>query len=218
MDIISYDSIRDYLKTGDIVLFSGTGLAGGAIKLLTRSPWSHVGLIVRRAGEAEPLLWESMPSGFCKDVDSGSFRTGVQLVRLSERLARFTGPVAVRRLNRPLCEQQRWRLEALQTEVADRRYERNLLELAFAAFDWLTLNREDLTTLFCSELVAETYQRIRLLDDVEHGALPSNEYTPGHFDERSDLGLNQGFALGPNLHLCRGCRATSWAPLAPRAA
>ena len=218
MDTISYHAIRDYLKTGDIVLFSGTNLASSVIKLFTSSPWSHVGLIVRRDGEPEPLVWESLPSGLCKDVDSDSFRTGVQLVRLSERLAHFTGPVAVRRLNCPLSDWQRCRLEILQMEVADRRYERSWLELALAAFDWLTLNREDLTTLFCSELVAETYQRISLLDDVEHGALPSNEYTPGHFDERFDLGLNQGFALGPNLHLCRDCRATSWASLAPRAA
>ncbi len=218
MDTISYHSIRDHLKTGDVVLFSGTGLASGVIKLFTGSPWTHVGLIVRRAGEAEPLLWESLPSGFCKDIDSRSIRTGVQLVRLGERLAHFAGPVAVRRLNRPICDRQQRRLTALQGEVADRRYEHNWLELALAAFDRLSQNRENLTTLFCSELVAETYQQIGLLDDVEHGALPSNEYTPGHFAERFDLQLNQGFALGPNLHLCRGCRATSWTPLVPRAA
>ncbi len=63
MDAISYDSIRDNLKTGDIALFSSQGLAGGVIKLFRRSPWTHFGLIVRRAGEAEPLLRESLPSG-----------------------------------------------------------------------------------------------------------------------------------------------------------
>jgi hypothetical protein len=47
---------------------------------------------------------------------------------------------------------------------------------------------EDLTSLFCSELVAEAYQRLGLLDE----STPSNEFTPADFSEAEGLVLLKG--------------------------
>ena len=55
---------------------------------------------------------------------------------------------------------------------------------------------EDLSSLFCSELVAEAYQRIGLLGD----SVPSSEYTPGDFAAHSRLELLSG-ELGPEIVL-----------------
>ena len=55
------------------------------------------------------------------------------------------------------------------------------MELIKAAYDgWLGENQEDLSSLFCSELVAESYQRMGLLSSAS-SALPSNEFTPKDF-------------------------------------
>jgi hypothetical protein len=54
--------------------------------------------------------------------------------------------------------------------------------------------------LFCSELVAEAYQQIRLLKEPPSGIL-SNEYTPKDFSEKKGLTLEKGATLGKEVIL-----------------
>jgi hypothetical protein len=42
-----YAEVRQLLRTGDLVLCSGSAIFSKAIRWATRSPWSHIGLIVR---------------------------------------------------------------------------------------------------------------------------------------------------------------------------
>ena len=44
---MAYDEIRNSLRTGDMVFCSGTYFFSKAIRLITRSVWSHVGIIYR---------------------------------------------------------------------------------------------------------------------------------------------------------------------------
>ena len=53
--------------------------------------------------------------------------------------------------------------------------------------------QEDLTSLFCSEFVAEALQRMGLLGTSR----PSNEYVPSHFEKDDDLDVQGGLTLGP---------------------
>ena len=94
------------LKTGDLVLFAGSG--GWLGRLWHRRPgWTHVGLVLRRAGDLEPLLWE---------VQDG-LRHGTAIAPLAARIARFAGRVGVRCLSRPLERSHCERLEALRQEL-----------------------------------------------------------------------------------------------------
>ncbi|MGH6900408.1 MAG: hypothetical protein ACREJ5_28315, partial [Geminicoccaceae bacterium] len=118
------------LKTGDVVLFAGRGLARGLIRWFSRSPWIHVGLLLRAGDDAEPLLWEA--------VCAGPHR-GTAVVRLAARIAGFRGRISVRCLNRALAPAQCERLEALRRELAERGARRGLLDLIGAADDgWLS--------------------------------------------------------------------------------
>jgi hypothetical protein len=195
--------IRVDLRTGDLLLFSGKGMASAGIKRILGCAWSHVGLVVRSAAGDLPLLLESTPCRDLVDVVTGRATGGVRLVSLSERLATFEGALALRRLNRPLAAAQLDRLAGVLRELHGRPYERRLLELFLAVSDRIDLNRENLKSLFCSELIAEILQRIGLLDDIGHGGRPSNEYTPRHFGGAYDLKLRQGFAFGPEIRLDR---------------
>jgi len=59
-------------------------------------------------------------------------------------------------------------------------------------------NEEDLSSLFCGELVAEAYQNIGLLKEPLEG-LPSNEFTPKDFAEKRGLVLESGTSLGEEI-------------------
>ena len=81
-------------------------------------------------------------------------------------------------------------------EVQGRPYEKSKVELILSALDFqeeylsfLRNTREDLSSLFCSELVAEAYKRMGLI----RGKRLSNEYTPDDFTSHNDKTLNLQF-------------------------
>ena len=169
---MNYVDIRDDLKTGDLVLFSGKGGISRWIKRFTRSEWSHCGLIVKFEAEDVVALFESTTLSDLTDMVSGKKREGVQLVSFSDRLRNYNGKVAVRRLAVPLNEEQLAEFHKFRREFARVHYERSYWELLKAGLGW---NRtEDLSSVFCSELCAEGYQRFGLLGESP----ASNSYTP----------------------------------------
>ena len=184
---MTYDDIRPGLQTGDIVLFSGKGSISDIIKRVTACKWSHVGMVLKSEDWDMALLWESTTLSNIADLESGVPRQGVQLVPLSARLASYDGEVSIRALTTPLISSQRETLKAFRKEMTGRAYEEDKLELARSAYDgWGGGNREDLSSLFCSELVAEAFQRIGLLSE----AIPSNEYTPKDFSTEARKVMN----------------------------
>lgn len=193
-----YLTIRDQLNTGDIILFSGRAALASFAQWLTRTKWSHVGMIVRC--EVGVLLWESVALEKLEDIESGVEKKGVRLVSLSERLKRFKGEVWARPLEADLTPEMLEALSKLREEVRGRPYERETIELIKAYYDGpLGQNTEELSSLFCSELVAEGYQRMGLLAEPPAGR-PSNEYTPIDFSEERDLVLLKG-KLGKETQL-----------------
>lgn len=188
-----YSEIRDSLKTGDIVLFSGKGGISAGIKWFTFSQWSHVGMVVK--SELGIMLWESTTLTNIADAETGKETKGVQLVALSERLKKYQGEVAVRRLSHDVGATAMVKLAELRNKVRGRPYEKSKLELIKSAYDLVSgHNQEDLSSLFCSELVAEAYQCMGLLGEQKG----SNEYTPKDFSEKARLTLLVG-DLGPEI-------------------
>jgi hypothetical protein len=203
-------TVLNRLKTGDLVLFTGHGLASGLRKWFSRSPWTHVGLVLRAPDTAEPLLWEAGCAGP---------RRGALVVRLAARMTAFPGRIGVRCLNRALAAAQCNRLEALRREVAGRSAKRGLLDLMAAADDgWLGARPEILGDPTDGELVAEAYQRLGLLDDLAHGGRPVSFYRPWQFAERYGLELKHGYALGPEMVLSDPGRAVGWSSASPQPA
>jgi len=93
-----YSEIRETLRTGDIVLFSGKGGISAGIKWATLSRWSHVGMILKLVEYDFVTVWESTTLSDVADLESKMPRKGVQLVPLSARINRYDGDIAVRRL------------------------------------------------------------------------------------------------------------------------
>lgn len=197
---LNYESIRHNLSTGDIVLFSGKGPISASIKLVTKSKWSHVGMVVCLDEYDFITVWESTQLGNIKDLETGKFKKGVQVVPLSLRLTHYDGEIAIRHLqNVNLSSSDIQELMRFRKEMSGRSYEKNTLELLKSAYDGpLGENTEDLSSLFCSELVAESYQKLGLLPSN----IASNEYTPANFSTESNLELLKG-RLSDEIYLPR---------------
>ena len=122
--------LRDKLKTGDLVLFSGKGGISAGIKWATLSRWSHIGMIVVFAEYDFVTVWESTTLSSLVDLDTKVPRKGVQLVPLSSRIEGYDGEVAVRQLEGVLFDDSDIKsLMLLRREIAGRDYETNKIEL-----------------------------------------------------------------------------------------
>lgn len=172
-------------KTGDILLFSGKSHSSNSIKWVTLSDWSHVALVLRLPQYDFPCLWEATTDVNIPCLEAGKARPGVQLVPLLSRVRDYPGNIACRQLQSVELDPPRLqRLAALRRRLAGRAYESDTFELMGAAYDGpLGEQEEDLRELFCSELVAEAYQALGLIQAGE-AHKPSNEYVPADFSAR----------------------------------
>ena len=196
-----YEDIRDCLDTGDIVLFSGTGPVSTGIKVGTQSPWSHVGMVVRVDDPTLVLVYQSTTLSKVKDYIDNMPKQGVQINVLSQCVASYSGRIALRRLEVVRSPAMREVLNDFREDMKGRPYETSKLELLRSAYDGpFGSNCEDLSSLFCSELVAEAYQRMGLLLSEEHGGKHSNEFTPKDFSSaHKGLSLLSGARLGEEI-------------------
>ncbi len=191
-----YDDIREDLCTGDIVLFAGKGIISKVIQWFTKSPYSHIGLVLVDVRWDMVLLWESTTLSKIKTV-FGKVKQGVALRPLSMAIENYKGDVVIRKLDRILSRQQKAVLVRLRQEFKNKKYEESKWQLFKSAYDFIGgKNKRDTSSLFCSELVAEAYQQMGLLSfDV-----PSNEYTPADFAGDIKLHRNNFFKT---IYICK---------------
>jgi hypothetical protein len=211
----AYEDVRRKMRSGDVVLFGGHSPMSMTIKRFTYSWVSHVGMVYRPGNEGPVLLLESTTGeGMGEGLKPEAAMSGVRVKSLREKIKGYAGHVAIRHLEgeRSFTDGQ---VEDFRRVFEGRPYEQNYGDLAFAAFDiGFRGGEEDLSSLFCSELVAEFYQRVGLIPE----ALPSDDFVPADFAEniqrgplRSDdaawdmlnqpLGEDQGAQLGPEIFL-----------------
>jgi hypothetical protein len=205
-DTAPYPEIRRNLNTGDIVLFDGKGPISVGIKMgCFFSKWSHVGLVIQIDDPAFPMvmLYESTTISNIKDAETGVERKGVQLVPLSTRLEKYDGNVGIRHLKCTEDNRRKLRHSFSKTreKFKGRPYEKNKIELVKSAWDGPGgKNQPDTSSLFCSELTAETYQRAGILPGPSmRGYLSSNEFTPNNFSTERKLQLMTGFSLSDEV-------------------
>ena len=79
LERVPYESVRDVLRTGDLVFCSGSYVFSHAIQRFTRSVWSHVGIVYRD---------EQLGRIFILESETG---IGVRLVPLSKYLRDYHG-------------------------------------------------------------------------------------------------------------------------------
>ncbi len=138
-----YASVRQDFALGDVLLFRGRGLSSQAIRLLTRSPYSHVGLVFPYEGRV-----------FCLEAVG----VGVRLILTSEVVRRYHGGIDYYEVPGAASEQRHGAIAFCFAQLG-KLYDRpGILRFFFAIlFNRKPAVRED-QAWFCSELVAAAYR------------------------------------------------------------
>lgn len=198
-----YQSIKEDLKTGDIVLMHGIHFSSRCIETLEESNWSHVGIIVLAedigldVGEDNILFWESDTHTPVNDVIKGVSKSGPMLVKFSERLKyNFThgedSECAIRHLNTHRDDAFNTRFKNLIPTIHDATFPDTYHEFLNPTEGRVFHKKTTLDTMFCSELAAYSYINLGLLSDIH----PVNSYMPIDFSEKLSVGLLKRAWLG----------------------
>lgn len=148
-----YLDYREQMQTGDVIAFQGNGLYSKAIQWWTRSPYSHVALVVRfdQLGVDRVFLLHALVEG------------GVVLMPASFYLSRASGAAEWVPLKHPLALLKRtsylhdlFKFSMLQL---GRSYDaRGILKFLVPGV------KESKASYFCSELVSDAYKHIGLTE------------------------------------------------------
>lgn len=209
MDKVRYSDVRDQIRTGDVFLFRGEGLASTVIRtgqqLMQHEGWeyTHIAMAawvtpshtekLRESGIQFPpvdyerlLCWESTTLSNMPDLQQQMYR-GVQCTYASGRIANYSGrvfwrPVMLERA----AESMDIQFIKLWADLNGAPYEQSRRELALSALNkWGGNYSENLNTVFCSELVAESWQRFGWFDED----VPSNQMCPAEFAAKFPRGV-----------------------------
>jgi hypothetical protein len=205
---LSLDEAVATAATGDVWLFRGRSLADRAIQTVTNSPVNHVGMVVA-LDDLPPLLWHAELGRSLPDVWTGERQRGVQLHRLADAVATWTGRYGQRAWVRQLEGELERHHEDRLMEMIERFDGRPFPTALGLARQWLTgrfaarpglgrLRRDrvlgpssSLESVYCAELVAATYQHMGLLPAQR----PASWYDPGRFWSGDRIELVPPFAL-----------------------
>lgn len=178
------------LTVQGIAVFSANDLVGAAIRTLTASSWSHVGLILEDELDNSLFCFES--TGAASQILQG-IAPQVQISSWQDVVADYDGRVAKRQFN--FGEKKpKWQdvVKYVQGNLG-KPYETNLESLIMAIRGD---NKEnDVSSVFCSEMVADCLITLGYLDSEK---LSSN-YVPGDFSSKRILSLINGASLGKEI-------------------
>lgn len=162
------------LKTGDILIFakhltwSPMSWFSKAIEIATRSPYCHVGMILKDPTWIDPklkgiYLWESSYEGI-PDPQDGKVKVGVELTPIDKILSDKHEAIYARKLICPKNKLNKSVLENIHKIVYEKPYD-------FNPFDWLAAylrkpidgNRKN-NRYFCSAFVACIFANANIID------------------------------------------------------
>ncbi|MGD1903317.1 MAG: hypothetical protein ACFB9N_13875 [Geitlerinemataceae cyanobacterium] len=181
--LTTYEQYRSQIKTGDVIAFSGNAGFSHFIRWATGSIYSHVGIVLNTdlgtGGDDSVLVIESRTDTKGRDAAGAQLVKGVQLHWLSKRILGFDGAVWLFPLQRALDAEKQARMQSWLRQTNNQVIAYDAIQTLGAGLDMfdrvgLTFNDENLSTLFCSELVAKALQIAGLLDDN----LNPSEFTP----------------------------------------
>ncbi|KAL1503965.1 hypothetical protein AB1Y20_010382 [Prymnesium parvum] len=195
--LLTADQLSRYLKEGDVVLFKGTRMPDRLIRCCTNAEYNHVALVVRADNELQLFEATALGVGRCP------LEFYVNSFYWSTMSARFH-TVAIRRLYTPygrgISPEMREELKAYQGEIIGHSYKKNPLQYIRPLLH--IPQKEDFSSVFCSELIAGAYKRMGLLPEERS----ANDYLPKDFstDPRARLPLVNGVRLGREVHIVFG--------------
>lgn len=153
-EAVPYKSVREYLKTGDLVFCSGNYLFSKAIQKLTKSTWSHVAIIYKDEELGRVLVLEA------------EARIGIRLIPLSSYLKDYSytrrpykGKIFIAKLNTELKKENLNKGVSFGLDELTRPYDNWEIFRIFLRILFKKGKREKNRSYICSELVQAIYAK-----------------------------------------------------------
>lgn len=200
-------------NTGDIIIFSGNGIVPKAIRNVTKSKWTHVGMVLKDPDflvKTPPkkglfLIESDMPCSDkpCVDIETGKHMFGVNIVDLEERIKYYDGEVAYRELKPTISRKQiNDDFKIVYNTTYHKHYDWNPIDLINPAIHqfihhrfWTLdiifgIDRRRVNKFFCSALVAYTYTQMGLMSPTTEWSMiyPNYFANTNIFEDGSELG------------------------------
>ncbi len=171
--VVEYEKMRSRIKTGDVVLFSGTGKFSRAIQKITKSVWSHVGVVLVAKELGRVFILESLEPH------------GVRAVRLSKVLEYRGGVIVARHINFPTDFQHQARAFAqYATDLLGAEYDASEIarHLRNSVRDKIGLPKVSYrvnSNYICSEYVADCFLSVGV--QIDPDKMPDASVTPADY-------------------------------------
>jgi hypothetical protein len=168
-----YKNIRNHIKTGDVIAFSGEGWVSRLIKRKTRSHISHVGVVFGVTGDFSNrriLIIESTSLSNIPDKITNEKIKGVQIHFLSHKIQNYQGKVYLFPLKQKLKDGQSRLMCDWLGQVHTKKVQYDNFQAVRSSLDFFEnifklkffSSKRNLNRLFCSELVGEAHKRAGL--------------------------------------------------------
>lgn len=195
--IVELTEVTNKLKTGDIILYGHNCFKSSLIKLLTQSPYSHVGYLYRDE-HGNLLVYEStINDGETPDVVYETPYAGVHLFQLQQRLVTYNGKIWHLPLIQPLQPIQEQKAIAFLKKCHAEK----------VPFDWNGVIRSCLkfveehkshegifASVFGAELVTRAYQESDLISkDIDASKQTPKEVASFDIFEKNALDILKDF-------------------------
>lgn len=182
----SYKEILNTVKNGDLIFWGGDSFTEKVVRFYHRSFYNHISFVLVDDEGANDDTREN--TVFVWEADVGQrYRKGPRLLRLSEKLERWKG--------QPIAMLRRWQGRELAKEeihsIVDEYLKKgtgmdmSMLCWAFSnypnSFIFKYLKGDNV--VFCSELVADTLQKLGTIEKEHHPAW----YTPAWFSQNQEF-------------------------------
>jgi hypothetical protein len=189
---LAYDTLRAKLKTGDVLICSGTGIFSGMIQQATDSVWSHVGMIVRLDDVDRVMLLESLEPVGVRTVRLSSYLDGYD----PQKRTAYKGGLVIIRHKDFTAGVPNSKLRKLIQFAVDRfgyPYDRDeIAKIASRIMAWkIPFTKRQMRRIepdeeyICSEYVAKCYEEIGI----------SVQWNPAGFVAPADFASDPSFSL-----------------------
>jgi hypothetical protein len=166
---ITYESLCQHIKIGDVITFSGTDIPSDVVRLATKSRYVHVAIAHSIDPQAPPeqaiLIAESHIDFSLPSVGTGKRTMGVQLQWLFNRLTHNPGKAWWTPLKTPLTDAQISKMQVWLQTIESQGVPYDFMQAIGVGIAPLK-NQPDDSALFCSELVTCALQLAGVVDET----------------------------------------------------
>jgi len=160
---LEYKEARKLMKPGDVIAFGGEGFLSSVIQDVTDSPVSHVGIIMQTEVSGDTFVNHIIESG-----GKRKGMVGVEISRMSERVEEYDGSIWWLPM---FINFDRKKFVGFCLNQVGKKYD--LPQAIGSALDTFQDQEEDISKLFCSELVAAALEHVGILININ-----ASEMTP----------------------------------------